>query len=240
MPGAFFQAKVTGWWRASEHSGPTFAVRDDLLRQVIKEAHLVTRQLLVTDEALAQVSLDARFGEEVFWSSRKEISCLARITVSVRARDLHTTNSFLADLRAASRDSQVLEQRLLALQSMLARPGLGSLWFMSERPDASGGDAEIVKSTISEQVEAKLLLTKSQDEPDEIIDDPQVAVFKDFLARLSDPETREYMAGLIGNLSSILPPRDSAGPRGPSDAKATTNSAEAPIKVGVGRAKRVE
>ncbi|MGC4786780.1 hypothetical protein ACLQ22_02880 [Micromonospora sp. DT178] len=131
---------------------------------------------------------------------------LRNLWLDVDRGSLCLTESYWAETRMSKAKAASLDAYLEGVQSILQRPGLAALWWITERPGhLQELEEDAFKNFVAGQkaVEVDPSAVAAAD-PAGGLDEAGTALVE-FVNRLEDPGQRSVMAGMLNNLLMLVP-----------------------------------
>ncbi|MEU4380322.1 hypothetical protein [Micromonospora echinofusca] len=137
---------------------------------------------------------------------------LRDVRLDVDGSSAFLTDSYWAEIRMSKAKAASLDAYLEGVQSILQRPGLAALWWMTERPghlhelEGDAFKAFVAGQEAAEVAPSVIAAADATDSRDEA-----GTVLLEFVNRLQDPDQRAVMAGMLKNLLMFAPAASGEG-----------------------------
>jgi len=197
VPGVQFRCSLFAWWRVlkGREAGPSvpYKVKESLWTS----AGEVSASWPFEFRAPAQAAMNARIGERcsldsvgVEWIGGGVLagSMLTRFR-SAKVQRLR---------REQSIDSLAMLDRVKHVKNLFREPGAGAIWWANAYPDKL--------HCLSDESFMRLLELQPKDPQHELSEasDEAAAIVREFLQRVSDPQSRELISGPLRIVNSLL------------------------------------
>lgn len=196
-PGIQFRCSLFAWWRALEGREVGASASDKVRENLWTSAAEVSASWPFEFRIPAQAAMNAQLGERrsldsagVEWIGGGSLagSLLARFR-SARVQRLR---------RAQAIDSLAMLDRVRHVKSLVREQGAGAIWWASAYPDRL--------HYLSDGSFTKLLELQPRDREHELSEanDEAAAIVREFLQRVADPQSREFISGPLKIVNNLL------------------------------------